>query len=72
MNDLGGTARAAVLVAPGKYEVRELPLPELEEGSLLMKLVLSGICGTDKHTYVGEVNQYAGTEAETDTPFPII
>ena len=27
---------------------------------------------TDKHTYQGETKQYAGTESETDTPFPII
>ena len=33
---------------------------------------MSGICGTDKHTYQGETKQYAGTPAETDTPFPII
>ncbi len=33
---------------------------------------MSGICGTDKHTFLGETKQYAGTPAETDTPFPII
>jgi L-iditol 2-dehydrogenase len=33
---------------------------------------MCGICGTDKHTWRGENVQYAGTEAETDTPFPII
>ena len=33
---------------------------------------MSGICGTDKHTFAGETKQYAGTPAETDTPFPII
>ena len=33
---------------------------------------MSGICGTDKHTFMGETKQYAGTPAETDTPFPII
>lgn len=37
-----------------------------------MRMELSGICGTDKHTYIGETKQYAGTESETDTPFPII
>ena len=66
------TSQAAVLIAPGKYEIQELPIPELEDGGLLMKVEMSGICGTDKHTYVGEVKQYAGTEAEMDTPFPII
>lgn len=33
---------------------------------------MSGICGTDKHTYLGETKQYAGTEAEMETPFPIV
>lgn len=64
--------KAAVLVAPGRIEIQEFPHPKLEEGALLMKMEMSGICGTDKHTYRGETKQYAGTEAETDTPFPII
>src|SRR5215216_1296890 len=64
--------RAAVLVEPGRYEVQEFPRPALEDGALLMEVELSGICGTDKHTYQGETKQYAGTPAETDTPFPII
>jgi threonine dehydrogenase-like Zn-dependent dehydrogenase len=64
--------RAAVLVAPGRYEVQEFDRPVLPDGSLLMEIEMSGICGTDKHTYLGETKQYAGTPAETDTPFPII
>lgn len=64
--------RAAVLVAPGKYEVKTFSRPKLENGALLMRVEFSGICGTDKHTYQGETKQYAGTESETDTPFPII
>lgn len=64
--------RAAVLVAPRRYEIEEFPRPDLPDGSLLMQMELSGICGTDKHTYQGETKQYAGTPAETDTPFPII
>lgn len=66
------TVRGAVLVAPGRYEVQRFPRPELPDGALLMQVELSGICGTDKHTYLGETKQYAGTPAETDTPFPII
>lgn len=64
--------KAAVLVGPGRYEIQEFARPELPDGSLLMEIELSGICGTDKHTYLGETKQYAGTPAETDTPFPII
>ena len=64
--------RAAVLVEPGRYEVQEFPRPALADGALLMEVEMSGICGTDKHTFLGETKQYAGTPAETDTPFPII
>ncbi len=63
---------AAVLTAPGRYELQEFPRPVLPDGSLLMQMEMSGICGTDKHTYLGETKQYAGTPAESDTPFPII
>jgi L-iditol 2-dehydrogenase len=66
------TISAAVLVGPGKYEVQEFPRPDLPDGALLMQMEMSGICGTDKHTYLGETKQYAGTAAESDTPFPII
>ena len=64
--------RAAVLVAPGKYEVQAFEKPRLEDGAILMEMEYSGICGTDKHTYQGETKQYAGTPAECETPFPII
>jgi L-iditol 2-dehydrogenase len=69
---MSDTVTAAVLVAPGRYELQEFARPELPDGSLLMQMEMSGICGTDKHTYLGETKQYAGTPAETDTPFPII
>lgn len=65
-------ARAAVMVRPGKIEIQTFPLPDLEDGALLLKVEMCGICGTDKHTWHGETRQYAGTEAESDTPFPII
>ena len=64
--------RAAVLTRPGHYEVQTFPWPRLPEGSALMQIEMAGICGTDKHTYLGETKQYVGTPAETDTPFPII
>ena len=66
------TVRAAVLTAPGRYEVQDFDRPRLEDGAVLMEVEMSGICGTDKHTYQGETRQYVGTPAECDTPFPII
>lgn len=64
--------RAATLVAPGHYELREYPLPDPAPGCVLVKMELSGICGTDKHTYQGFTTQYAGTGAAREIPFPII
>jgi threonine dehydrogenase-like Zn-dependent dehydrogenase len=67
------TVRAATLVGPRKMEVRQYPFPhELEPGAVLIRMIASGICGTDKHTFRGETVQYAGTPMERTTPFPII
>ena len=63
---------AAALVEPGKYEVREYPLPEPGSGCVLVKMEMSGICGTDKHTYQGFTTQYAGAAEGKQIRFPII
>jgi L-iditol 2-dehydrogenase len=44
----------------------------LAPGAVLLRMIASGICGTDKHTYRGETVQYAGTAMERRTPFPVI
>ena len=59
---------AATLVEPGRYELREYPLPDPTPGCVLVKMEMSGICGTDKHTYQGHTTQYGGRTLE----FPII
>lgn len=64
--------KAAVLTAPQKYEVRTYPYPRLEPGAVIVRNLLSGICGTDKHTYQGYVEQYSGGMLPSSTPFPII
>lgn len=65
--------RAATLVAPERLEVREYPYPdEVAPGAVLLRMLASGICGTDKHTFRGETEQYAGTDHASSTPFPII
>ena len=64
---------AATLLAPGRLELRHYPYPEqLEPGAVLLRMLASGICGTDKHTFRGETQQYAGTDHASSTPFPII
>ena len=59
---------AATLVQPGRYEVREYPMPEPAPGCVLLKMEMSGICGTDKHTYQGFLTQYGERKLE----FPLI
>jgi threonine dehydrogenase-like Zn-dependent dehydrogenase len=64
---------AATLLAPGQLELRHYPYPDrLEPGAVLLQMLASGICGTDKHTFRGETQQYAGTDHASSTPFPII
>jgi len=62
------SVQAATLVAPGRYELREFPLPDPEPGCVLLKMEMSGICGTDKHTYQGFITQYGERKIE----FPLI
>lgn len=57
-------SRAAVLPGPGEpVEVRELPLPELEPDSSLLRVELSEVCGTDVHLQDGKL---------AEVPYPII
>ena len=70
---MGKTVKAAVMTGPGKMEIQNFPYPELnDDRAMILKMEMSGVCGTDKHTFEGRSKQYAGTSAETDTPFPII
>ena len=59
--------KAAVMLGPGKMEIRKYPFPSIDENGAIVRIEIAGICGTDKHLYKGETNQPRG-----DTPFPII
>ena len=50
-------SRAAVMEAPGRVQVHEFPVPDPGPGAVIMRVSLSGICGTDKHTFRGESKQ---------------
>ena len=70
---MSDTVVAATLVAPFDLRVERYPYPtDLEPGAVLLRMLASGICGTDKHTFRGETEQYVGTEQARSTPFPII
>ena len=66
------TSVAAVTEAPGRIGLREFPVPDPSEGAVVIAIHLSGICGTDKHTFRGESKQYAGTAHERDLEYPLI
>jgi threonine dehydrogenase-like Zn-dependent dehydrogenase len=66
------TARAAVMVGPGRVELREFALAPPRPGWVLLRILRSGICGTDLHTFRGETLQYAGTAHERRISYPVI
>ena len=41
------TARAAVAVAPGVTEIRDLPVPEVTPTTGLLRVEVTGVCGSD-------------------------
>ena len=47
------TMRAAVLAEPGRFELREIPLPEPDSHEVLVRVARTGICGTDLHIFKG-------------------
>jgi threonine dehydrogenase-like Zn-dependent dehydrogenase len=51
---LPATMRAAVFVAPGKLELREVPRPVAGPGEAIVRVTLTTICGTDVHILKGE------------------
>ena len=64
--------KAPVIIAPRKMELRTYPMPEPGARAAVVRRELCGICGTDKHTYMGYTVQYAGTDHERNLSFPII
>lgn len=64
--------KAVVMTEPGRVELQELPYPKLERGALILKMRLSGICGTDKHAFKGEKVLYGDTEAEQEIIYPTV
>ncbi len=63
---------AAVMEAPGKIAIHQFAVPDPEPGAVVIEMHLSGICGTDKHTFRGESKQYAGTPHEREIEYPLI
>src|SRR5262245_17129140 len=54
------TVRAVAMTAPGKTEMRTYPYPRIDRDSAILKVEMTGICGTDRHIYKGEAQQLRG------------
>ena len=48
------TAKVAMLTAPKQIEVKEIPIPELNDNDILVRVEGAGICGTDVHEWKGD------------------
>lgn len=55
-------ARVAVLTGERKIEIIGLPVPEIEDDEILVKVEQVGICGTDVHEYKGDPFGYIPIE----------
>ena len=54
MSALPRTSRAAILVDYNQpLEIRELAVPPLEPGAILVKVEAATVCGTDVHVFHG-------------------
>lgn len=46
--------RAIVYTEPAQFELTEIPVPVPGPGQVLLKVLMTGVCGTDLHLHVGE------------------
>ena len=71
---MSAAMRAAVLVEPGRFEVRHVPMPRPASTEVLIRVHRCGICGTDAHIFNGHYaaenlplipgHEFAGVVAE--------
>jgi D-arabinose 1-dehydrogenase-like Zn-dependent alcohol dehydrogenase len=56
MSNLPKTYKAAVIVGQQKpLEIQELPMPEVKEGEILLKVLACGVCHSDHHVLNGDM-----------------
>jgi L-iditol 2-dehydrogenase len=60
--------QALTLTAPRELALRDYPYPKVETGATLIRVECVGICGTDKHSFQGNIVQYGGRIL----PLPVI
>src|SRR6185369_17483507 len=49
------TSRAVVQTGPRRLEMRELPIPDIDDESGLLRIEACGICGSDAEQYAGTI-----------------
>jgi L-iditol 2-dehydrogenase len=55
--------KQAVMTAPGKIELRDVPVPEPGPGEVLVRMKRIGVCGSDIHVWHGK---------HALTPYPVV
>ncbi len=58
MKTIPETAKIAVLTGEKEIQIRELPVPDINDDEVLVKVEGCGICGTDVHEYKGDPFRY--------------
>jgi len=43
-----------VMTAPGMIELNEVPVPQIKDSQILVRIMKVGICGSDIHVYHGK------------------
>ena len=58
--------RTAFIVAPRKFEIRDIPVPKITEEEMLVKVEACGVCTSDMPGYVDSISE----EMKKRRPFP--
>ena len=53
--------KAALLVGKKKFTIKEIPIPDVSDDEVLIRIEVTGICGSDVHVFNGE----------QDYPYPV-
>ncbi|RSH76594.1 N-terminal acetyltransferase A complex catalytic subunit ard1 [Apiotrichum porosum] len=53
---VSGTMKALVYDEPRKFSVKQVPIPQINDDEILLKILICGFCGTDGHIHEGDFN----------------
>jgi len=58
--------KAAFIVAPRKFEIRDIPMPPMDDNKILVKIAACGVCSSDMSGYKDTLSE----EMKKRNPFP--